>query len=104
MKVRDAIVPARLKTSERTGYFFLAKQAATNALSVHEFPFFVGTSLSSYVCGLKDPADHPMYPRNTSAFWFKKSSCGHMYFLHESVLPPPVSLRMALRLLALSHV
>lgn len=27
-----------------------------------------------------------------------------MYFLHESVLPPPVSLKMALRLLALSHV
>ena len=27
-----------------------------------------------------------------------------MYFLHESVLPPPVSLRIALRLLVFSHV
>ena len=43
-----------------TYYFFLVKQAFTNALSVHEFPFFVGTSLNSYVCGLNDPADHPI--------------------------------------------
>lgn len=34
----------------------------------------------------------------------RKSSCWQRYFLHDAVLPPPVSLRIALRLLALSQV
>lgn len=36
-----------------------AMQALTSELSVHELPFLVGTSLSSYVAVLKAPADQP---------------------------------------------
>ena len=44
-------------------------QAFTSALSDHELPLWLGTSLSSYVLGLKAPADQPTQPRKTSLFW-----------------------------------
>lgn len=62
----------------------------------------VGVRSSSYVLS-NPPADQPTYPRKTSAFWFRKANCSQTYFSHESVLPPPVSVSMAWRLLERSH-
>lgn len=51
------------------------RHAFTSELSVHEFPFLVGTSLNSYVCGLNAPADQPVIPIYTSEFLLGVLNC-----------------------------
>lgn len=57
----------------------------TRLVSVHEFPFCVGTSFNSYE-GANPPAAHPVYPRYTSAFWLSQVSLLEIHWAGQCLM------------------